>query len=376
MCSSDLNLTVAGTLTVVYLDPSPGQSIRLNALAGLTIATDINIGTASLQLETLGALQVSGEISAGRLTVNAATVNEVINSRVDSISFTLSNPNSTLTIFDADDLTISSSTGTSSRITASSGGSLELNGSITGLAELTATSEEVLSTVAGTVVTVSGLSKLTGASIDVGSSTGATFNSGSLNFTSVGSVRIAESSSSLLSGDSKAGTLTMISTSAITSALDSGMDVTGNASFTGSTITVGGQAGDDFRSGSLTFNSTGATAVSMTSSLNLSGQSAAQSATLTSTSALTSVTGSQLTVTNAATFNAASVSLAATSNEILTIAGNAIFNVSNGGNIIVASAGTTNFGSLQFNTTGNVTVFEDSATDLRGANTEIGRAHV
>ena len=54
---------------------------------------------------------------------------------------------------------------------------------------------------------------------------------------------------------------------------------------------------------------------------------------------------------------------------MLSVGGNAAFTASGGGAITVAAAGTVNFGSLTFNTTGAVAITEDSATDLRGTNT-------
>ncbi|MGV2341264.1 MAG UNVERIFIED_CONTAM: hypothetical protein LVR18_47190 [Planctomycetaceae bacterium] len=90
--TSDINLSVTGRLFVVYLDPAPGQSIRLSATQELVIATDINVGTAQVQLQTPGNLQLSGEVSAGNLSIQAASVSDVINSRIESLSFNLTAP--------------------------------------------------------------------------------------------------------------------------------------------------------------------------------------------------------------------------------------------------------------------------------------------
>jgi hypothetical protein len=66
-----------------------------------------------------------------------------------------------------------------------------------------------------------------------------------------------------------------------------------------------------------------------------------------------------LAVSGNAVLTAGSISLATAAGETLTIAGNARFS-SRTGNITVAAAGQTNFGSLTFDTAGSVQIHEDS----------------
>ncbi|MFM7836669.1 MAG: hypothetical protein ACKPJD_33160, partial [Planctomycetaceae bacterium] len=87
--TSDINLSVTGRLYVVYLDPMPGQSIRLSASQELVIATDLNAGNNTVQLQTPGNLQMAGEITAGYLSINAATVSDVLNTSVETVNFNL-----------------------------------------------------------------------------------------------------------------------------------------------------------------------------------------------------------------------------------------------------------------------------------------------
>ncbi len=74
-----------------------------------------------------------------------------------------------------------------------------------------------------------------------------------------------------------------------------------------------------------------------------------------------------LIATNAITLNdAANESLTVRKGDLGGNVGHASFTSNNGGDIAVGDLGTTNFQSLQFNTTGNVTVQEDSDMDLQG----------
>jgi hypothetical protein len=121
------------------------------------------------------------------------------------------------------------------------------------------------------------------------------------------------------------------------------LTATGAATFTATAggISVGGAGTTDFAS--LTFNATGAVTIQEDSATSLAGVNTASSLSLTSAGAITDASTS-LAVTNNASFNGTSV----------TVGGAGI---------------TTNFGSLTFNSAGAVSIQEDSATALAGANT-------
>ncbi|MFO0919313.1 MAG: hemagglutinin repeat-containing protein [Planctomycetaceae bacterium] len=89
---------------------------------------------------------------------------------------------------------------------------------------------------------------------------------------------------------------------------------------------------------------------------------------MTSTGAITDATGASLDVTNNATLTGVGITLADQATDTLTIGGTADLEAGSGA-IIIGPAGTANFGSLTFNSTSAVSIQEDSATNLTGANT-------
>ena len=139
--------------------------------------------------------------------------------------------------------------------------------------------------------------------------------------------------------------------------------------------------------GSLQFNTTGNVTIQEDSSTDLQGVSVvgsqAQSTRLLRLTSAGSITdtvnathpNASVTVFGDATLIANDlITLNDAANESLTVrtgdlggdVGHASFTSKNNGDITVGSLGTTNFQSLQFNTTGNVTVQEDSDMDLQG----------
>jgi hypothetical protein len=204
----------------------PGQSIRLKASQELVIATDLNAGNNTVQLQTPGNLQMAGEITAGNLSINAATVSDVLNTSVETVNFNLTAAGSSLAIFDADNLTITGGTGNSTGITARAGANLLLSGAMTGVSSMTLSSADSLSTTSGFSVTVPGATSLSGASISIGGTGGGTFNTGDLSFRSTGNVRIVESSSSRIVGNNTGGTVDLTSSTG-------GLTVDGNITAVG-----------------------------------------------------------------------------------------------------------------------------------------------
>ncbi|MFM7868883.1 MAG: hypothetical protein ACKPHU_32085, partial [Planctomycetaceae bacterium] len=199
----------------------------------LVIATDLNAGNNTVQLQTPGNLQMAGEITAGYLSINAATVSDVLNTSVETVNFNLTAAGSSLAIFDADNLTITGGTGNSTGITARAGANLLLSGAMTGVSSMTLSSADSLSTTSGFSVTVPGATSLSGASISIGGTGGGTFNTGDLSFRSTGNVRIVESSSSRIVGNNTGGTVDLTSSTG-------GLTVDGNITAVGA-VTVHAQ---------------------------------------------------------------------------------------------------------------------------------------
>jgi hypothetical protein len=193
-------------------------------------------------------------------------------------------------------------------------------------------------------LTVTNNASFSGTSITLGDQAGDAMNFGSLTFNSGGAVNIAEDSSTLLSGVSTANSLVLSSAAGITNAAGASLTVTNNASFSGTSVTLGDQAGDAINFGSLTFNSAGAVNIAEDSDTLLSGTSTADSLVLASSAGITNALAS-LTVTGNASFSGTSITLGDQAGDAM------------------------NFGSLTFNSAGAVNIAEDSSTRIVGANT-------
>ncbi len=196
-----------------------------------------------------------------------------------------------------------------------------------------------------TSLTVTNNASFSGTSITLGNQTGDTMNFGTLTFNSTGGVSIAEDSATVLGGTSTAGSLVLSSTASITNAPNTGLAVTNNASFSGSSIDLGNQTGDTMNFGTLTFNSAGLVSIAEDSATVLAGISTADGLVLSSTASIANAASASLTVTHNASFSGTSITL---------------------GN---QAGDTMNFGTLTFNSTGGVSIAEDSATLLFGTST-------
>ncbi|NTU59287.1 MAG: hypothetical protein HGB00_10310, partial [Chlorobiaceae bacterium] len=126
---------------------------------------------------------------------------------------------------------------------------------------LTLVSSGALSNAPSSTITVTGLSTLSGSSINVGNAAGDAFNTGKLGFVGGGSVSISENSATVLSatslsgGQSSAGSLTLVSTGSITNDATMHLDVAGRTSLKGTLIRLGNVSGDYFKTGSLVYSS-------------------------------------------------------------------------------------------------------------------------
>jgi hypothetical protein len=155
-------------------------------------------------------------------------------------------------------------------------------------------------------------------------------------------MEIHENSATELSGTSTANSLVLTSTAGITNTASADVTVTNNASFSGTSITLGNIGGDAMNFGSLTFNSGGAVEIHENSATELSGTSTANGLVLTSTAGITNTNSADVTVMNNASFSGTSIAL---------------------GNV---AGDTFGFGSLTFNSGSAVEIHEDSSTELTG----------
>lgn len=174
--------------------------------------------------------------------------------------------------------------------------------------------------------------------IAIGTATSANFQS--VTFQAPGqSVTISEGSASILSGDSDAATLALDAFGSITDDGTADLAVTGMANFSA----AGPISLDDTHAfGALTFNSPGAVVINETGNTLLTSTSTADSLTLASTGSITDDGSVDLSVTNNASFSA---------------------------NGAITLDDTHAFGSLAFNTSGVVTIFETGDTVLSGTST-------
>ncbi len=187
-----------------------------------------------------------------------------------------------------------------------------------------------------------------GGAITLGDAGGETTNFGTLTFTSTGAVAITEDSDTILAGTNTALSLVLTSAASITDAVNTDIAVTNNASFSGTSILIGDDVADTQTFGSLTFNSAGAVTISEDNATDLTGTNTALSLTLISAAGITDAVNTDITVTNNASFSGTSILI--------------------GDNAMDAQM----FGSLTFNSAGAVTITEDDATILTGANTANG----
>src|SRR5205814_6005880 len=122
-------------------------------------------------------------------------------------------------------------------------------------------------------------------------------------------VSIAEDSDTSLTGTSTADSLVLASTAAISTTASASLLVSNNATFRGTSITLGNQTSDSFNFGSLTFNSGGAVSIAEHSDTSLTGTSTPDTLILASAGAITNTASASLLVGNNASFSGTSIDL-------------------------------------------------------------------
>ncbi len=313
----------AGALTVASMDTTFNSGLVINGQAGAdTVSfTGTNSSLASLMVTATGGISstasaVLGVTGLASFNAGSSAISLIAASSLNFGSLTV--VGGSVTVFE-DSATVLAGSNSASSL------------SLTSAAGITDTS---------TSLSVTNNATLSGTSIAIGGA-GATTNFGSLTFTSAGAVTVQEDSSTVVTGVNSALSLSLTSTAGITDTSTS-LAVTNNASFSGTSIDIGG-GGITTTLGSLTFNSAGAVNIQVDAATAITGVNTAMSLSLSSTGAITD-TSTSLTVTNNASFNGTSIS--------------------------VGGAGpTTNFGNLTFTSAGAVSIQEDSATVLAGTNT-------
>ncbi len=208
-------------------------------------------------------------------------------------------------------------------------------------------------------VTVTGNINLTangaGGAITIGDNAANNDTFGSVTFNTVGAAAISEDDDMVITGANTGASASLTAeTGTITDDATADITVTGNASFAangaGGVITIGDTVANNDLFGSITFNSVGAVSISEDDAMVLSGVSSGAS------SALVAESG---TITDDATAD-------------VTVTGNASFTANGAGGAITIGDNAANndaFGSLTFNSVGAVSISEDDAMDISGANT-------
>jgi len=327
-------------------------TLRFNSAGHVSVAEDSGMDivgantAASATLSSTGALSDAGAASiavAGLTDVSGASIS--LGGGVFTTSALRFNSAGTVSISAASPIEI---TGTNTANT------------------LTLTSTGAITDAAGTHITVGDDASFTGTSIvladnaldvlhvtDKASFSGGSItiaapgdvNFGRVQFNAAGAVVINEDCCTVITGGNTANSLDLTSGGGISSD-PAGTDITvsGNAKFSGTSISLGNAAGDHVNFGTLTFNSPGAVSITEKSGTAITGSNTAASLVLSSAGAITEV-GTSLVVTGNARFSGTSIDL---------------------GNNVGDSV---NFGSLTFNSAGAVSISEDSATVLSGAST-------
>ena len=338
----------AGDITVLAALDYSGKAndLTLEAANNILFTADVTGGPNSLNLIAGGSVSQAGgtSVSGGTLDVSV-TGNVSLDQAGNDFDSVMGSAGGNVTLVDVDDLDLAG-------VNIGSGaGSLTLT--VGGnLSDASGNAAGAVSIIAGNAVTLDNLN-------DFNSVAG-----------TAASMTVNDVDGLWLGTVTTSGDLTINAGGPLVDAAGEERSVSGNANFNaGAGVITVGPAGA-FNAGSLTFNTTaGAVAIQEDSATELVGISTADSLTLTSAGAVTD-NGASVTVDNgAANITGTSITLADAAGEVLSVSGNANFNVGAGA-ITVGPAGAFNAGTLTFNTTaGAVAIQEDDATDLAGTST-------
>lgn len=328
------------------------------ATTGIDLDTDVvnvtltNTGAGNVVIDEANALNIAGlNVANGSATINATGALSNSAAAILTVSGNASFAGTTIALGDqaGDNLSFGSLTFNSAgAVIIDLNNATALSGASTA-DSLLFNSTGAINNLAGASLNVANAVTLNAASVALGSQAGDTINFGTLNFNSTGAVNIAEDSSTSIIGTNTAGSANIVSTAALANAAGSSIVITGLGTFGGTTVNVGNAAGDTFNAGSVGFTSTGAVIITEDSGTDLAGTSTAGSLVLTSPGAITSSPAANVAVTGAVTFSATAITIGNQAGDLF-------------------SFGTINFTA----TTGGVTIEENSALQLTGANTAPG----
>ncbi|OAI52333.1 hypothetical protein AYO46_05740, partial [Betaproteobacteria bacterium SCGC AG-212-J23] len=361
----------SGLLT---LSAANGQISGTGAIAfGGTINSLAMLAGTGVNVSTTGLTNVAASTDTGGISISNSGTGDVV---IDNLGVV-----NGLQVFTSGSVSVTNSAG-----------AITVSGDITSQGDLTLNASGALSNSGAQTITVPFQATLTGSSIDIGNQASDSFTSQSLTYNSAGAVSIAQDAATQVAGTNTANSLTLTSTGAIsTFAAGTSQTIGNDASFSGTSITLADNATDALsvggnasftasgggvsigaagavNSGSITFNATGAVSITEASAMKLKDTSTADSLTLTSTAAITDVSGTSLTVTNDASFSGTAITLANNAADTLSVGGNASFTATSGA-INIPSQGTVNFGTLTYNSTGSTSITTDSSVQVTGTNT-------
>ena len=341
----NIEIAVTGSLVVMLLPTFDGQIIKLSAGDDMQVMDELNAGSGMIQLAAGGTFETQQMLTAGSLTITADAQVGTLLTTVETLDLKVTGANQDFLVRETDGLNITSATLSGGDLSVAAGGEVLLSGSVSGMMDLDLSAGGSITNLVGASLSVSGHANLSGTSIDLGNQAGDTVNFGSLTFKCGGSVRISEDSATLLTGANTAGSLVLGSTADIDDSAGASLTVTDNASFRGTSIHLGSQAGGALNLGSLTFACSGDVSISEDSSTQLSGANSAVSLIVISSAEIIDSAGGSLAVTDNASLSGTSINL---------------------GN---QTGDSVNFGSLTFSSGGAVNISEDSGTQLIGTST-------
>lgn len=198
-----------------------------------------------------------------------------------------------------------------------------------------------------TEVHVDGLAQLFGTNrIRIGEHGSDTFNAGSLQFQTNGHAHIFENSNTVIVGDNNARSLDLLSFGNVTDSNTASINVRRHTGIqSNANVVLGDTANDQFNSGTLYFFTTGDFFVTEDSSSHIiETKNFADRFSLTSAGAITDADDARIKVNRLANFDAVSVNVGDTQDDLF------------------------NAGSVQFKTTGQFKISENSALNISGNN--------
>ncbi|MBL8810061.1 MAG: hypothetical protein JNM43_07795 [Planctomycetaceae bacterium] len=365
-----------------------GNSLSLGFQAG----DDVELG--SLSAITTGAAELSEDDStliSGTLqssTLKVISTSDITNADNSSVSVTglaaFEGNSLTLGFAAADTVNLGSISSTTTLGTSLSENSATLIEGTLQAAAVNLISAGAITNAANSNVTVTGNAAFDGTNLNLGFANNDTIQLGSFSSNTTGATELSEDDSTLITGTVQAASLNVVSTGAITNAAASTVSVTGNASFKGTSLSLGFANNDTVQLGSFSSNTTGATDLSEDDSTLISGTVSAASLTIVSAGSISDAANAAVSITGHAAFDGTSLNLGFANNDSVTLGSfssttTGATNLSeNDGSLI---SGTVQAASLNLISTGTIsnsaasTVSVSGNASFDGTNISIGVAN-